>query len=391
MDLELSKEHLMIKDSAADFIKKEHSLDDLKELRKEPLGHSRKIWRKMAELGWLELMLPEKIGGFGYDLSFAMVLLEEFGKGLLPSPWTSTVMLGGNLILAAGTEVQKRSILPVMASGDLWIALAYLEDQGYYDLHHCSTSAVRMGKEFILAGEKIFVMDGMAADTFIVSARTSGAVSDIDGITLFLVSKNAEGLATTPLKTIDGSNACMLRLNDVLVCAEDIIGEVDKGYPILSRTIDLATAGLCAEMVGGMNAVLDLAVWQLSNREQFGKTIGTFQALQHKAADMFVQKELATSAMYYAVASMIDGSEVSASAVSIAKAKCSSTYTMMAKQAVQMFGGYGFTNEADIGLYLRRAKATEPLFGDTNYHTERYAKLRDDKEQELMENAHILQ
>ncbi|MCP4752648.1 MAG: pimeloyl-CoA dehydrogenase small subunit, partial [Proteobacteria bacterium] len=175
MDFELTKEHSMIQGSVADFIKKEHPLDDLKEMRKDPLGYSKKTWRKMAELGWLELLLPEKYGGFGYDLSFAMVLLEEFGKGLLPSPWISTVLLGGNLILTAGTETQKETLLPAVASGDLWMAAAYLEDQGHYDVNYCSTRATREGNGYSLSGEKIFVMDGMAADSFIVSARTSGA------------------------------------------------------------------------------------------------------------------------------------------------------------------------------------------------------------------------
>jgi len=375
MDFELTKEHLMIKDSAAHFLKKEHSFERLRELKGDSLGFSKKIWKKMADLGWMELIFPEEYGGYGYDLSFAMVLLEEFGKVLLPEPWLSTALLGGKLVLLGGTEVQKKEIIPAICSGDLLMTIAYLEDGGRYDVNFCETTAKGNGSGFSISGKKIFVMDGGIVDKFIISARTSGAVADNNGITLFLISKNTPGLKITPVKTMDGGNACILEMNDVSVADTDIIGEMDSGYPLLSEVVDESTAVLCAEMVGGMEAVISQTVWHISNRIQFGRPIGSFQALQHKAADMFIQKELAMSSVYFAVASIVGGSDEKSSAVSIAKAKCSSAYIMIAKIAVQMFGAYGFTNEADIGFYLRRAKVAEILFGDAGHHIKRYAAL----------------
>lgn len=375
MDFELTKEHAMIRDSAAQFLKKEHSFDRLRELKETSSAFSEKIWKKMAGLGWMELVFPEEYGGYGYDFSFAMVLLEEFGKVLFPEPWLSTMLLGGNLVLRGGTDEQKTDIIAAVASGDVLITLAYLEDGGRYDAHFCATAARRVDGGFVVSGRKVFVMDGGLADKFIVSARTSGAVAEKKGITLFLVPKNASGLRTIPLKTIDGRNICMLELYNVSVPDTDMIGEPDAGYPLLSAAVDEATVGLCAEMVGGMQAVVHQTVQHISNRIQFGRPIGTFQALQHKAADMFIQKELAMSSVYFAVASISDRSGDVASAVSIAKAKCSHAYMMIAKTAIQMFGAYGFTNEADIGFYLRRAKAAEILFGDTGYHIHRYAEI----------------
>lgn len=376
MDFELTKEHSMIRDSAAHFLKKEHSFERLRELKGDSLGFSKKIWKKMAELGWMELIFPEEYGGYGYDLSFVMVLLEEFGKVLLPEPWISTVLLGGNLVLRGGTENQKKDIIPAIASGDLLMTLAYLEDGGRYDANFCATHAKRNGSGFSISGKKIFVMDGNIADKFIISVRTSGAVSDDKGITLFLISRNTDGLKITPLQTMEGRNACILELNNVSVGDTDIIGEVDCGYPLLSEAVDEATIGLCAEMVGGMEAVLGQTVWHISNRMQFGRPIGSFQALQHKSADMFIQKELAMSSVYFALASIVGGSDDRTSAVSVAKAKCSSAYIMIAKAAIQMFGAYGFTNEANIGFYLKRAKVAEILFGDAGHHIHRYAALK---------------
>lgn len=375
MDFELTSEHLSLKESAASFVKKEHSFDRLRDLYRDPLGYSREIWKKMAELGWMGLIYPEEYGGLGLDFGFVLVLLEEFGKGLLPEPWISNVLLGGNLVLMGGTESQKQEILPEIVSGDLMITAAYLEDDGRYDINFCATSAKREGDAFTISGKKIFVLDGLSVDRFIVTTRTSGSVSDNDGISLFVVSPNAEGVQVTPLKTMDGRNACILELKDVLVPEGDIVGELDRGHPLLSEVIDQATAGLCAEMAGGMQASLDMTVAYLSERVQFGKPIGTLQTPQHKAADMFIQKELAVSSVYYAIASMDEKTAGRASAASSAKAKCSSAYVQITKTAVQLFGGMGFSNEADIGYFLKRAKAAEILFGDTDYHLDRYARL----------------
>ncbi len=376
MDLEITREHLMLQDSARDFIKKEHSFDRLRELKKEPpIAYPRKIWKKMAKLDWLGLIYPEKYSGAELDLSYAMALLEEFGRGMVPEPWISTVLLGGNLILSGGSEEQKKKNLPAIASGRLLMTLAYLEEGGRYDPDFCAAGAKMRGKEFSISGKKIFVLDGSAADKFVISARTSGAVYDREGITLFIIDKDADGVTITPVKTMDGRNAATIELNRVSVTEGDIIGEVDHGYNLMSDAIDQATAGLCAEMIGGMKATLKLTVRHLSDRIQFGKHLGSFQALQHKSADMLINQELATSAVYYAMASMVEKSDERVSAVSIAKAKCSQAYMENTKSAIQLFGAFGFTNEADIGFFFKRAKVAEILFGDCDYHYDRYLKL----------------
>jgi len=377
MDFELTSEHLMLKESAASFVKKDHSFKRLRELKDDEWGYSKEVWGKMAELGWMALIYPEQYDGLELEFSFSVGLLEEFGKGLLPEPWISTVLLAGNAVMMSGTEDQKQKILPQIASGDLMMTVAYLEDGGLYDVNFCSTNAEQKGDGHTLNGKKIFVLDGCSADKYIVSARTSGSVSDNDGITLFLIPRDAEGLKIIPLKRMDGGNACILELNDVAVGEGDIIGEKGGGYPVLADVIDQATAGLCIELVGGMNATLNMTVEYLTERMQFGKPIGTFQALQHKAADMFIQKELATSSAYYAIASMDEKTEDRAMAVSLAKAKCSAAFMDITKTAIQLFGAIGFTTEADIGFFLKRAKVTETLFGDVDYHLERYTALRD--------------
>lgn len=376
MDLELTKEHLMLQESAAYFIKKENPFERVRELKTDPLGYTKKIWKKMAKLDWMGLIYPEEYDGSEMDLSYVMVLLAEFGKGLLPEPWISTVLLGGNLVCLCGSESQKKEILPKIAAGKLFMTAAYLEEGGRYDTDYCATSALRQGDGFSISGKKIFVQDGCSADLFVVTARTSNDISDEDGITLFLLPKNMEGLSITPLKTMDGRNSCILELHNVQVKDSDALGEVDKGHPVLAEVIDQAAIGLCAEMIGGMETAINITVRHLTDRIQFGKPIGAFQATQHKAADMFIQKELATSAVYYATAAMVEKADDRILAVSTAKAKCSSAYVDICKTAVQLHGAFGFTNESDIALFIKRAKVTEILFGDKGYHLDRYARLK---------------
>ena len=376
MDFELTSEHLMLKESAASFVKKEHSFERLRELRNDPLGYTDDVYKKMAELGWMSLIYPEEYGGLGLDFSFALGLLEEFGRGLLPEPWLSTVMLGGNLVLMGGSESQKEEILPEIASGDLKMTAAYLEDDGMYELNFCSVSATKNGEGFSISGKKIFVLDGCSADKFIVTTRTSGSVTDKEGITLFIVPRDAAGLEIKPVKTMDGRNACMLEFKDVSVPESAMLGELDHGLPVFSEVMDQATAAICAEMVGGMSAAIDITCEYISERVQFGKAIGTFQALQHKAADMFIQKELAASTMYYAFASIEEKTEDRAMAVSVAKAKCSAAYLDVTKTAFQLCGAIAFTREADIGFFVMRAEVAGIFFGDTGYHLDRYATLK---------------
>ncbi len=376
MDFNLTDEHEMLSKSAASFVKKEHSFERLRELKDDKWGYTKEMWDKMAELGWMGFIYPEDYGGFGLDFIFVMVLMQELGKGLLPEPYISNILLGGNLVNLVGNTSQKQAILPKIVEGSLFITAAYLEDDGRYDLNYCATSATKNNEGYILSGKKIFVQDGLSADKIIISARTSGSVADKEGITLFMVSSDCKGLEKTPLRTMDGKTSCMINLKEMFVSEADIVGELGGGFSALSEAIDMATAALCAEMVGGMQSALDLTVSYISEREQFGKPIGSFQAVQHKAADMLIQKELATSALYYAIASIDEKTEDRSEAVSIAKAKCSSAYIDITKTAIQLHGAIGFTNEADIGFFFKKAKVSEILYGDTDYHLDRYATLR---------------
>jgi len=378
MQFSLSDEQTLLRDSAAAFVRDHSSLRRIRALRdgKDGDGFSRDLWRDIAALGWLGIPFAEDDGGLGLGLKELSLVLEELGKGLMPEPLLSTVLLGGGAVQRGGSAAQRSELLPALIGGELLLALAFQERHSRYDLHRVATRAERAGDGWRLRGEKCLVLDGHVADRLIVSARTAGDERERDGITLFLVERSAPGVAVTRQWTLDGRNAALVRLDGAAVRSADVLGAVDGGGALLAQVIDRATAGLCAEMLGGMEAAFAMTLDYLKTRQQFGVPIGSFQALKHRAAVLFTEIELARSAVLAAAMALDENQPQAAQVVSAAKARCSDTFLLAGNEGVQMHGGIGMTDEHDIGFFLKRARAAEITFGDAAFHRQRFAALR---------------
>ena len=378
MQFSLTDEQLLLRDSAAAFVRDHSSLRRIRALRdgKDPDGFSRDLWKQIAALGWLGIPFAEADGGLGLGLKDLSLVLEEFGKGLMLEPLLSTVLLGGTAIQRGGSDAQRAALLPAVIGGEALLALAYQERQSRYDLCRVATRAERAGAGWRLRGEKILVLDGHVADHLIVSARTAGDERDRAGVTLFLVERGAPGLQVTRQSTLDSRNAALVRLDGVAVGADAVVGDVDGGGALLAEVVDRATAGLCAEMLGGMEAAFAITLDYLKTRRQFGVPIGSFQALKHRAAIVFTEIELARSAVLAAAMALDEAHPQAAQIVSAAKARCSDAFVLAGNEGVQMHGGIGMTDEHDIGFFLKRARAAEITFGDGAHHRERFAALQ---------------
>lgn len=374
----LSDEQTLLRESAAAFVRDHSSLRRIRALRDghDADGFSRELWQQMAALGWLGIPFAEADGGLGLGLKELALVLEELGKGLMPEPLLSSVLLGGGAVQLGGSPGQRAALLPALIGGELLLTLAWQERGGRYDAHAVATRAERAGDGWRLHGEKHLVADGHVADRIIVSARTSGERRDADGITLFLVERRAAGVAVTRQSTLDGRNAAIVRLDGTTVVADDVVGAIDGGGALLRDVLDRATAGLCAEMLGGMQAAFAMTLDYLKTRQQFGVPIGSFQALKHRAAVLFTEIELARSAVLAAAMALDEAHPQAAQFVSAAKARCSDTFMLAGNEGVQMHGGIGMTDEHDIGFYLKRARTAELTFGDAAYHRERFAALQ---------------
>ena len=378
MDLVLSEEQELLQQTAREFVARRSSFKRLRALREgDPDGFSRPLWQEMGRLGWLGIILPVEHGGLGLGYLDLMVVMEELGRGLMPEPVVSSVLLGGNTILLGGTAAQQAAHLPGVASGERLLALAYQEAGGRHRPHHVETRAAAAGDGWVLTGEKVHVLDGHVADHLVVSARTGGQADDADGITLFLIARDTAGVSVRRLSRVDGRNAANVTLKDVRVGRDAVVGEVGRGSLLLARVLDRATIALSAEMLGSMLAAFDMTVDYLKTRVQFGVLIGTFQALKHRAARMFVETELARSAVMHAHRVLDEGRDDTevARAAAIAKARCSDAFNLIGDEAVQMHGGIGMTDEHDIGFFLKRARAAAVTFGDAAYHRDRMAQL----------------
>lgn len=377
MELVLTEDQELLGKTAMDFVRTRSPVSRVRALRDahDPVGFSRALWKEMAELGWVGILIPEAYGGAGMGLADLAVVLEALGRTLAPEPFLSTVLLGGQLLTRAGSEEQKQTWLPGIVSGDKILTVAYQEARSRYDLNRVATKAERQGASWILSGEKIQVLDGHIADSLIVSARTTGGQNDTDGVTLFLVPQDAPGLTVTRQQRIDSRAVALVSLNGVKVGFESVVGPQGKGTQILSQVVDRATVGLCAEMLGGMTQIFDDTLAYLKTRQQFGVLIGTFQALKHRAARLFMDLELARSSVMAAARAADVGDAEFEALVSLAKARCSDTFVLAANEGIQMHGGIGMTDEHDAGFYLKRARVAEMTFGDAAWHRERWARL----------------
>jgi alkylation response protein AidB-like acyl-CoA dehydrogenase len=372
MDFGFSEEQDMLRQAAHNFLAENCPATFVRQMMEDDKGYSPALWQKMAELGWLGLAFPEEYGGQGLSFVDLTVILEEMGATLLPSPFLSTVLLAGQTILLGGSEAQKQTYLPKIADGALLATLAMTEPSGRFDAEGITeVKAMPAEGGFTISGTKLFVPDAHVADVMVVAARTKESGDKSFGISLFLVDSQTPGISTTLLKTMDQTRKqCEVVFNNVQVGRDRLLGMVDMGWPILSKVLNIATAALCAEMVGGAQRVLDMSVTYAKERVQFGRPIGSFQAIKHKCAEMMLQVESAKSAAYYAAWAVDEDVPEVPLAISMAKAYCSDAYRYTAGEGIQVHGGIGFTWEHDMHLYFKRAKYSEFTFGDATYHRE---------------------
>jgi alkylation response protein AidB-like acyl-CoA dehydrogenase len=334
------------------------------------------FWTKLAEQGWLGLVYPDEYGGSGLGFVDLTVLMEEMGRASMPGPFFSTVLLGGLAILEAGSAAQKKEWLSRVASGQAKLALAWIEPSARWDAAGVTVSATESGGGFTLSGTKLFVLDAHLADAIVVVARTRESGRPEDGITLFVVPRDARGLDVKLLPTMDQTRKlCEVTLKDVRAGADAVLGAVNGGWAPLERVIQRATVALCGEMCGGAQKVLDMTTEYAKIRIAFGRPIGTYQAVKHRAADMLVEIENGKSLTYYAAWACDENSPESPLAVSMAKAYVSDAFRRAAGAGIQLHGGIGFTWEHDLHLYFKRAKGSEFTFGDATWHRERVAQL----------------
>lgn len=377
MAMVLTEEQVLLKDSARDFVQAKAPVKALRELRdsKDETGFSRELWKEMAEMGWAGMVFPEAYGGLDFGYQGLGIVLEELGRNLVASPLVSTVLVSGSLVMLAGSDAQKEQILPAIASGDLLMALA-LDEGPHHDPAGIKTTAEKIGDDgYTLNGEKSFVLDGHIADQLIVVARTSGAPGEKDGITLFLVPRDAEGLTVERTFMVDSRNAANITLNNVKVDGAAILGAVGGGYDALETTLDRARIGLAAEMLGSAQECFERTMEYLKTRKQFGVLIGTFQGLKHRAADMFSELELSKSVVMEALSSIDEEANHVPVMASLAKGRMCEVLNNVTREGVQMHGGIGMTDEEEIGFYMKRARVAEATFGNAKYHELRYASL----------------
>ncbi len=376
MPFVLTPDQESIRDTARRFARERAPVAHLRHLRDtgDATGFSRDLWREMAGLGFAGITLPSDHGGAGLGFAEIGLLLEELGRTLCPTPLLSTVLLGAGAIALGGTPAHKEEALPAVAAGDRILAFAH--DEGTrHARYHVRTTAARASGGFRITGDKVLVLDGHAADAFVVVARTSGNAADRDGLTLFLVPATAPGVATTRTFLVDSRGAARVRFEGVSASPADVLGEVDRGADLLDRLLDRATVGLCAEMLGGLSEAFDRTVAYLKERRQFGVPIGSFQALKHRAAQMFCEVELCRSVVMDALRALDDDRPDVPLCASAAKARATDAFLLVTAEAVQMHGGVGVTDELDVGLFLKRARAAEMTFGGAAYHRDRFARL----------------
>jgi len=377
MDLVLNEDQELIAKTAIDFVEEHSPISRFRALRdsKAELGYSPELFKEMAELGWAGIPFDEKVGGAGMGMAELVLVTEALGRNLAPEPFLGCVAMAGSALALAGETEVVSTWLPRVIDGSKIVALAHQEARSRYDLFAIETRAEAVGDGYQLSGEKIQVLDAVGADALIIPARVSGQSGDRDGITLFLVEASASGLAIETQTRLDHRNAAIVRLDGVAVSGASIVGKPGEGGGFLEEVIDRATVALCGEMLGGMSKAFDLTLEYLKTRDQFGVKIGSFQALKHRAAEVYMEIELCRSVVMAAARAIDSGDKDVAKLVSLAKAKCSDTYILATNEGVQIFAGVGMTDEYDIGFFMKRARASELTFGDSAYHRARWATL----------------
>lgn len=377
MALVLNEEQQMLKESAKGFLQETAPVEALRKLRDERdlMGYSRELWEQMAEMGWSGILVDEAYGGLAFGHVGMGQVMEENGRTLTASPLFSTAILGVSLISLAGSDAQKSALLPAIIEGKLVTALA-IESGSRHRPAYTGVQASSSGEGYRLSGEKQFVIDGHVAGKLIVSARTSGAEGDQDGISLFLVDAGTAGLEIERVIMADSINSAIVRFKDVEVGADACLGPVDQGFAPLQQVLDIGNVHLAAELLGIAQEVFERTVQYMKERRQYGALIGSYQGLQHRAAHLFSEIELAKSVVIKALQALDEGSDDLRLLVSLAKAKVGEVATLATNEAVQLHGGIGMTDELEIGFFMKRARVAEQVFGDQRFHQGRFAALQ---------------
>jgi alkylation response protein AidB-like acyl-CoA dehydrogenase len=377
VDFSYSDEQQMLQDSVQKFVHSQYDFDTRRKIIKTDAGFSAEYWSLFAELGWLTVPFKEEDGGFGGSAVDLMVVMEEFGKGMVVEPFLATAVIGGGLITELGSAAQKEALLSAVMEGSLQLATAYAEPDSRYNLASVGTTAKKEGASYAISGNKVMVLNGPAADKLLVVARTSGEKFDRGGVSVFVVDASAAGLSKREYTAVDGHRAAEITLKDVKVSADALLGEEGKALPALERVIDRAALAVSAEAVGAMDCLLKKTVEYTKTRKQFGVAIGTFQALQHRMSEMFIECQLARSIVIMA-AMKLDTTAPDAEkakAVAAAKARVGRAMRKVGQESVQLHGGIACTDELDVGHYFKRVTTIENLFGNTDYQLARYAAL----------------
>jgi alkylation response protein AidB-like acyl-CoA dehydrogenase len=372
----LNEEQSMLRDAAKSWTQEKSPVTAFRKMRDSgvEIGYDAKAWNEMAEMGWAGVIIPEEYGGsaFGY-LSIGLIL-EEMGRNLAASPLIASGVGAASALVLGGSDAQKSEWLPKIADGSVVGALA-VDEGAHHAPEKVALAATKSGAGYSLSGAKSFVIEGLAANLLVVSARTSGQLGDKDGITLFLVPADAKGVSRKRLALADSRGAANITFDKVEVGADAVLGAVDKGWDVLEKTLDRVRAALAAEMLGAANQAFETTLDYLKVRVQFGQVIGSFQALQHRAAKMFTDLELARSAVEAALQAIDADSPDVPELVSLSKAKMGDVFHLVSNEMVQMHGGIGMTDAHDAGFYLKRARAAEAAFGSPSYHRDRYARI----------------
>lgn len=373
MDFRFNEIQQMLADSVEKFIVNDYDFETRQKFAASDSGFSQETWQTFCELGWTALPLAEEDGGFGGGPLETMILMQNFGRGLVIEPYLANIVLAGGILRRVATEKQKADWLQPVIGGQMQAALAFVEPQSHYEVNDTLTSATRAGDDWVINGRKGVVLNGDAAELLIVPARTSGAQSARDGITLFAVSAGADGVERHSYPTVDAFRAAELVLTDVTVSADAVIGTPDDGFPVLEATLDDATLAICAEAVGIMQILTDKTVEYTKNRVQFGVPIGTFQALQHRMVDMLTLSEQSYSLLLWATMANADGTDDAGRAIHAIKYQVDTAGRKIGQEAVQLHGGMGMTWELDIGHYFKRLTAIGQMLGNADWHLDRLA------------------
>jgi pimeloyl-CoA dehydrogenase small subunit len=375
MDFSFTSEQDQLRDTVAKLVSQKYDFDTRRKVAKSETGWRPEMWSQFAELGLLGASFTEAEGGFGTGPIEAMIISEEFGKGLVIEPYLQTVVIGGNFFRHGGTDAQKEEHIAGIIGGETIIAFAYSEPKSRFDLNDVSTTAKKDGAGYVLNGHKAVVLGAPFATHLIVTARTSGGQRDTSGITVFLVPKYAKGVTTRDYPTVDGLRASEVYFENVAVGADAVIGKVDGGLPLVEKVVDNAIAALCAEAVGCFKVLNEATISYAKQRKQFGQPIANFQVLQHRMVDMFMAAEQATSMTFMVTLKLDEADKARKLAASGAKVQIGKAGKLISQDAVQIHGGMGMTDELNVGHFFKRVTMIESQFGNTDWHLRRYTEL----------------